>query len=314
MPPLQRLWTRPYLLLTLTSLFWAGNAVVGRAVADRIPPIALSQVRWVLALLILLPFAWRSLRQDARSIRAHVWRLAFLALTGIAAFNTMLYWSLHRTTAINATLMQSLGPLMIGLWSLLLFGESLTRRQLAGILVSLVGVAVVVSDGDVARLARLNLNIGDVVVIVAMAIYALYSALLRTRPEIAPLSFLAVTVALGAAMLAPLTIVEHFSSGTASIRLAPATFAAIAYVAIFPSLIAYLCFNRGVQLIGANRSGPFLHLIPLFGALLAIVFLGERPGAHHGVGAALILGGVFIASRGGSADGGNRVASGGPQP
>lgn len=296
MSPLHRLWNRPYVLLALTSLFWAGNAVVGRAIAERIPPVALSQLRWILAFLVVLPFAWRSIRDDLHLIRRHFWRLLLLAITGIAAFNTMLYWSLHHTTVINATLMQSLGPLMIGLWSLLLFGESLTRRQLAGIIVSFLGVATVVSDGDVGRLAHLTLNIGDVVIIAAMAIYALYSALLRTRPPMAPLSFLAVTMVLGATMLAPLTLAERLS-GAAFAPLSLPALAAIAYVAVFPSVLAYLFFNRGVQIIGANRAGPFLHLIPLFGTLLAIVFLGERPGVHHGLGAALILGGVFVASR-----------------
>lgn len=307
MPWLRRLWDRPYVLLTLTSLFWAGNAAVGRAVADRIPPVALSELRWILALLVILPFAWPAIREELHIVRQNFWRLVLLAVTGIAAFNSMLYWSLHHTTVVNATLMQSTGPLMIGLWSLMLFREPLTRRQFAGILVSLAGVAVVVCEGDVARLAALRLNVGDLVIVVAVAVYALYSALLRTRPPMTSLSFLAVIFALGAAVLAPLTVAEAMSGATFA-PLAPLSLAAVAYVAIFPSIVAYLCFNRGVQIIGANRAGPFLHLIPLFGALLAVVFLGERPGIYHALGAVLILGGVFTASRGGPSGGGNRVA------
>jgi drug/metabolite transporter (DMT)-like permease len=304
---LRRLGDRPYLLLTLTSLFWAGNAVVGRAVADGIPPVALSQIRWTLALLILLPFAWRGLRREFALVRRHLWILMLLSVTGISVFNTMLYWSLHHTTVINATLMQSTGPLLIALWSWLLFREPLARRQLTGILVSLAGVAIVVSSGDLAQLLDLTLNIGDVAVIVAIGIYALYSALLRTRPGLTPLSFLTVTIAMGTVLLAPLTIIE--SLGDADV--APLTLGAwlaIGYVALFPSILAYLCYNRGVQLIGANRSGPFLHLIPLFGALLAIVFLGERPGLYQGVGALLIVGGVVLASRAAGAERRNRVA------
>ncbi len=301
-----RLWDRPYLLLSMTSLFWSANAVIGRAVADQIPPVALSQIRWTLALLFLSPFAWRSLRQELHLVRRH-WRiLILLALTGITAFNTMLYWSLHHTTAINATIMQSTGPLLIGLWSWLLYREPLTRRQFGGILISLVGVAAVVSGGDIARLARLTLNIGDVVIIVAIGIYALYAALLRRGPAMAPLSFLMATIGIGAVLLLPLTIAEH----AAGEHLAPVTLGsamAILYVAVFPSILAYLCYNRGVQLVGANRSGPFLHLIPLFGASLAVVFLGERPGIHHGIGALLIVGGVFLASRGPASGRRNRV-------
>ena len=307
MSPLRRLGDRPYLLLTLTSLFWAGNAVVGRAVADSIPPVALSQIRWTLALAVVLPLAWGGLREEFALIRRHFWLLALLAFTGVSAFNVMLYWSLHHTTVINATLMQSTGPLLIGLWSWLLFREPLTRRQLAGILVSLAGVAIVVSAGDIGRLAKLTLNIGDIVIIVAIGIYALYSALLRTRPGMSSISFLAVTIAIGAVLLVPLTVAEQLAGAD----FAPPTFgawAAIGYVSLFPSILAYLCFNRGVQLIGANRSGPFLHLVPLFGAILAIVFLGERPGIHHGIGALLIVGGVFLASRGSASNSRNRVA------
>ena len=299
------LYSRPYLLLSLTSLFWAGNAVVGRAVVGIVPPVALSQFRWCAAFLLVLPFAWPHLREEFGIVRRHLGLLTLMAFAGITAFNTMLYWSLQYTTAINATLMQSSGPLMIGLWSFVLFRDPLTRRQLAGILISLCGVAAIVSGGDPARLARLTLNIGDLVIIAAIAVYALYSTLLRKRPGVSALSFLAVTIGIGALLLVPLTVVEHLAGG----RFAPlnaGAVAALAYVSLFPSVVAYLCYNRGVQLIGANRSGPFLHLVPLFGALLAIVFLGERPGIHHALGAVLIVGGVVLASR--KPGVGNRVA------
>jgi drug/metabolite transporter (DMT)-like permease len=313
MSVLRQLHDRPYVLLTLTSLFWAGNAVVGRAVADLIPPLALSQIRWTLAWLLLLPFAWPHLRAELPVIRRHLGMLAILSFTGVSAFNAMLYWSLHHTTAINATLMQSTGPLLIGLWSWLLFRDPLTHRQLAGILVSLAGVIVVVSGGEIGRLMQMSLNIGDIVIIVAIGVYGLYSTMLRMRPGIASLSFLAATIGIGAVVLAPFTIGEYWAGA----RPAPLTWrsiAAIAYVSVFPSILAYLCFNRGVQLIGANRSGPFLHLVPLFGAVLAILFLGERPGPHHGVGAVLIVGGVLLASRQSPARSGNRVAENGGLP
>jgi len=291
-----RLRDNAYLLLTLTALFWAGNAVIGRAVVDQIPPVALAQIRWIASFLILLPFTWRQMREELPLIRRHIVVLTLLALTGITAFNTILYWSLERTTAINATLMQSSGPLLIGLWGLLLYREPLTRRQLAGVLISLVGVAAIVSEGDPARLLRLTLNAGDLAIIVAIAIYALYSALLRQRPAMEPLSFLAVTIGIGAVVLLPLTAIE-FMLGARMAPLTLGSLGALAYVAVFPSILAYLFFNRGVELIGANRAGPFLQLVPLFGAVLAVVFLGERFGVHHGFGAALIIGGVLIASR-----------------
>jgi drug/metabolite transporter (DMT)-like permease len=296
MPTLPRLRDQPYLLLTLASLFWAGNAIVGRAVVHDIPPVALAQMRWTFAFLILLPFAWPKLRGDLPVIRREIGIVLLLSLTGIAAFNTMLYWSLQHTTAINATLMQSSGPLLIGLASWALFRDPLTRVQLAGIVVSLAGVAVIVTGGDLSRLLGMSLNIGDVVIVAAMAAYAVYSTLLRKRPAIAPLSLITITIGIGSAMLLPLTIAEYLS-GRHFATLGLGGFAAIGYVAIFPSILSYVCFNRGVELIGANRAGPFFHLIPLFGVILAFVFLGERPALYHFLGAVLILGGVALAGR-----------------
>jgi drug/metabolite transporter (DMT)-like permease len=296
MSKLPRLRDQPYLLLTLSSLFWAGNAIVGRAVVHDIPPVALAQLRWTLAFFVLLPFVWPKLREDLPVIRRHLGTVVLLALTGISAFNTLLYWSLQHTTAINATLMQSSAPLLIGLCSWALFRDPLTRGQLAGVIASLCGVAVIVSAGDPARLVAMSFNIGDILVVLATAIYALYAALLRKRPAIAPLSLVGATIGIGAALLFPLTALEY-ASGARFAALGAGDFAAIAYVAIFPSVLSYICFNRGVELIGANRAGPFFHLIPLFGVLLAVTFLGERLALYHLVGAALIIGGVAIAGR-----------------
>lgn len=309
-PPL-RLLDQPYLLLTLTSLFWGGNAVVGRAVVDEIPPVALAQIRWSLAFLLLIPFAWSRLRDDLPVIRRHIGVILLLTVTGITAFNTLQYWSLQYTTATNVSVLQSSAPLLIGLWSWALWRDPLTRGQLAGVATSLVGVLAIVSGGELNRLLGLTLNVGDVVMLVAIADYALYSALLRQRPGIAPISFLAVTIGLGAVLLLPLSLAE-FAFGARIAPLDAGGIAALAYVAVFPSILSYMFFNRGVHLIGANRAGPFFHLIPLFGSLLAIIFLGERPGWHHLIGAVLIIGGVFIAGRQWRHVGRNRVA--GRQP
>jgi drug/metabolite transporter (DMT)-like permease len=296
MTSLLRLRDRPYLLLSLTSLFWAGNAVVGRAIVHDIPPVALAQIRWTAAFLLLLPFVWDQIRSELPLIRRHFGMLLLLSFTSVGAFNTILYWSVQHTTAINATLMQSSGPLLIALWSLALFGDPLSRGQIGGIALSLLGVLAIVSGGDHARLASLQLNAGDVAIVVAIAIYALYSTLLRKRPGMTAVSFAAVTMGLGAAMIVPFAVAEHW----AGYRIAPlglGAAAALVYVVVFPSILAVLFFNRGVQLVGANRAGPFFHLIPLYGAILAIVFLGERPGLHHAIGAILIIGGVVLASR-----------------
>jgi drug/metabolite transporter (DMT)-like permease len=291
-----RLRDRPYLLLTLTSLFWAGNAVVGRAVVNDIPPVALALIRWTGAFLLLLPFTWERIAAELPIIRRHFGLLLLLSFASIGAFNTILYWSLQYTSAINGTLMQSTGPLLIALWSMILFRDPLTIGQIGGIMVSLLGVLAIVSGGDPARLAALSLNVGDVAVIVAIAIYALYSTLLRRRPGMSPVSFAAVMMGMGAVMIVPFAAAEHLAGA----RFAPLDLGAVAalvYVVVFPSVLAVLFFNRGVQLIGANRAGPFFHLIPLFGSILAVVFLGERFGLHHAAGALLIIGGVVLASR-----------------
>ena len=295
MSSLPRLRDQPYVLLTLAPLFWAGNAVVGRAVVSEIPPAALAQIRWSAAFLLLLPFAWTHLRRELPLIRRHIWTMLLLSVTGITAFNTMQYWSLQYTTATNVTVLQSSMPLLIGLWSWLLWRDPLTRAQLAGVVISLFGVLAIVSNGDMALLLGLALNVGDIVMLMAIADHALYSALLRLRPGISPIGFLTATIGLGALLLIPFTVAEY-ALGIRIGSIDAGGYAALAYVAVFPSILSYLFFNRGVDLIGANRSGPFFHLVPLFGATLAIMFLGERPGWHHLVGAILIIGGVFVAS------------------
>lgn len=289
------LFAQPQLLLALTSLFWAGNIVLGRHVADSVPPIALAQIRWSGAAVLLLPFAWRQLRRDAAIIRAHLPILLLLSLTGVACYNALAYWALGSTEAINAVLMQSSAPLLIGLWSFILFRERPRTAQVVGIVTSLAGVVVIVSRGDPAALLGLRVNGGDLWMVAAMVVYALYSALLRLRPPIHWLSLLAVTVVMGQALLIPATAIEF--ANNARIELSPAVWGVLAYVAVFPSILAYLFFNRGVELIGANRAGIFFHLIAVFGSILAVLFLGERPELFHLAGFVLVLAGVVIAQR-----------------
>jgi drug/metabolite transporter (DMT)-like permease len=299
LPLLRRLglsaFDRPYLLLTLTSLFWAGNLVLGRMVAGHVPPVALAFVRWSGSFLLLIGFALPQLKRDWAIIRANLGRLSLMALTGVGLYNTMAYWGLQYTEALNALLIQSTGPLLIGVWSAVLFRDLMTPRQLAGVLVSLCGVAVIVTRGDPAALAGIRFNVGDLCVLAAMVVYAFYSCILRLKPAMHWLSFLTATVGLGALFLVP-ALAAELATGRVMTLDWP-TVAACAYVAVFPSTLAYLFFIRGVELIGANRAGPFFHLMPLFGAVLAILLLGERPQPFHAVGFALVLAGVAVAAR-----------------
>lgn len=293
-----RLWHWPYLLLPLTVLFWAGNFVVGKAVDHSVPPIALAFWRWALAGLIVLPFAIRPLRRDAAALRAS-WRiLLLLATVGIAIFNTLIYVGLQTTTAINGLLLQSLMPVLIVLWSRVLFGERVTIRQALGIAVSLSGAVLIVTRGDPAVLLAFAFNRGDLWVAAAVTSYAAYTALLRLRPAVHPLSFLATTFLAGAALLLPAWLIE--SAGGRPLVLHGPALLAIAYVAVFPSIVSFLCYNRGVALIGANRAGVFVHLMPLFGTLMAVAFLGESFEPVHAAGLLLILAGIGLAARPGS--------------
>jgi drug/metabolite transporter (DMT)-like permease len=286
---------QPYLLLSITSLCWAGNAIVGRLAAGHIPPVTLSFLRWSLAFLIVLPFAWKHLRQDWAAIRARIGIMILLSITGIGVFNTLQYWALEYTTALNTLLLQSAAPLFVAVWSLVLLGVRLTLAQACGIVVSVTGVLVILLHGDPTALANIAFNKGDLIFTVALVIFGLYSVLTLKRPKIHALSLIGFTSGVGAACLIPLLIWELLTRPL--MQLDTANLLTLFYVPVFPSIIAYLCFNRGVQLIGANRAAPFFHLVPAFGALMAIVFLGERPQLFHVVGFALVLTGVFIASR-----------------
>lgn len=286
---------QPYVLLTLTPLFWAGNAVLGRGVAGEIPPVALSFLRWAFAFLIVLPFAWPHLKRDWPAIREKLGLMIALSLIGISAFNTLQYWALEHTQALNALLVQSSGPLFVAIFSLIILGVRLTAGQALGIVVSLLGVLVILLRGDVTALSKIELNKGDIVVIAALAIFGLYSALSVKRPKIHELSFVGFTFGCGAFCLIPLFIWEQMTRGGFSLTLP--NLSALAYVAIFPSIGSYLCFNRGVQLIGTNRAAPFFHLIPVFGSAMAIGFLGERIQLYHIAGYVLVIAGVIIAAR-----------------
>jgi drug/metabolite transporter (DMT)-like permease len=288
-------WRSPYFLLVFTVLAWSGNFVVGRAVHASVPPIALAFWRWFGALVLVIFFAWPHLRRDWPVLWRHRWSLLLLSAFGVAAFNTCIYLGLQTTTAINALLLQSVMPVAIFAASFALFGERVGLAQLLGLVVSLVGVVVIISHGDPLALAELGLNRGDAWVVAAVVAYALYSALLRRRPAVHPLSLVASTFAIGTAILLPLAIGERLAGRTAVLE--PATFLAIGYVAVFPSLLAYLAYNRGVELIGANRAGQFVHLMPAFGSLLAVLFLGETFHLFHAAGLALIATGIVLSSQ-----------------
>jgi drug/metabolite transporter (DMT)-like permease len=289
----ERLYHAPWLLLTLAVFFWAVNSVVGRGMREVVPPIGLAFWRWAGASLLLLPFALSPLRRDRALIRRHLPLLLLLSLTGVAMFNTLLYTGLQTTTALNAFLVQSLMPVLIMLFSFLFFRERISFLQGLGVLLSLAGVTTVIARGDPGGLLSLSGSRGDLLIFIAVIGYALYSVLLRRLPAgLHPLSFLAFTFVAGTLMLLPFYLYESLQVRALSLNLP--TLLTVAYVVIFPALVSYFCYNRGVELAGANRAGLFIHLIPVFGTIMAILFLGETFFWFHGLGFGLVFSGIGL--------------------
>jgi drug/metabolite transporter (DMT)-like permease len=291
---MQRVWNSAWPLLILANLFWAANIVLGRGVAGVVPPIALAYWRWTGAFLVALGFAWPRLRHDLPTLRYHWRMMLLLSATGIATYNTMSYIGLTSTTALNVLLLQSAGPLIIIVWAFVLFGELPTVRQTGGVLLSLIGVAVIAAHGSLVDLLHLQVNAGDVWILAAMLIYGIYAAVFRRRPAVHPMSFLAATMGIGSVMILPFYLWE-LAQGARFVS-TPSAWLTLAYIAVFPSFIAYLFFNRGIELIGATLAGQSWHLMPVFGSILAVLLLGERFYLYHGVGIAMIAGGIVLAS------------------
>jgi drug/metabolite transporter (DMT)-like permease len=288
-----------WLLPALPPLFWAGNFVLARALHAELPPLALSFWRWALALAILLPLAGPALWRQRALLLRH-WRiLVMLALLGVTGYNSLLYAGLQDTTATNAVLLSSACPVFILVLSFVVLGVRARPAALVGLALSLAGVWLIVADGDPARLLALGLGVGDGLVLLATLGWALYSVLLRLRPAgLDPLAFLTALTALG---LVPLALLYGWDLGwnlSAGLGFTPtaANLGAIGYVALFPSVLAYVLWNRAVAELGANRTGQYIHLLPVFGTLLGVLVLGERLAWFHAAGAVLIGAGILLSA------------------
>jgi drug/metabolite transporter (DMT)-like permease len=283
-----------YLILTFAMLSWSGNAVVGRAFAGTVPPMTLSFARWTVAVLVVLPFTLREVIALRAVIRRDWKVLAALGILGIVGSNVLSYTALQYTTAINSGLLNSVGPLMILAASAAFFGERVTVRQAGGIALSLAGVATILVRGDPAALLGLEFNRGDLLMLVAIAVWSGYSLIIRYRPkELSPLGLLSVLFAIGAATTFPLHL---YASAHQPVALTGWTVLGFLYVGVFPGVLSILCWNRGVHQIGPNRASIFSHLMPVFSALLAMLFLGEELHAFHFAGALLIFLGIALAA------------------
>lgn len=295
-PRMGALLTSPYLLLIGATLFWAGNFVIGRALRGDIPPVTLNFWRWVLALIILLPLSLGHMRRHRVLIMAE-WKLVVaLGATGVAAFHTLVYQALTTTTALNALLFVSTAPMLIVLVSWVMFRDTITVRQGIGILASLLGAVVVIARGDMAFLLNLRFNTGDLLMLVAVSSWALYSVLLKRRPpELPPLALLTASVIAGVLLLLPVYL-WRLAEGEIMLLTTPNVISLL-YITVFAAVVAFICWNTGVAAIGPNAAGLFIHLMPLFGAVLSVLFLGEHIAAFHVIGAALVFSGIALASQ-----------------
>lgn len=286
----------PYLLLTLTALFWSGNMVVGRGIRADVPPLAMAFWRWLLAFLLILPLAaphfrtqWPLLRRSWRSV-------TLLGLLGVGGYNTFAYLALQTTTATNAVLLNSFIPVATMAIAWLVLGKRLSLPSCLGVAVSLAGALTIVARGELAVLLNFNLNQGDLWMLLAITVWALYTIGLAWRPAgVDAMLLLAAFTAVGLAALLPAYLWEMAQGH--SIHTHAGSLAALAYVGIFPSFIGYIFYNRGVAEVGANRASLFIHLMPVFGTLLSAIFLGEQPQHFHYVGISLIFIGIFLTMR-----------------
>jgi len=281
-----------YLMLVVVMLLWAGNSIVGRAIRDDIPPLFLALLRWTGALLVIAPFAARHLAQDRGAIVRNWPVILLLGLLGVAAFNGFLYSGLRYTTASNGMLLQAAIPALVLLVDFLVFGTRAGAGAIFGVALSTLGIVVIVFQGRPGALSQVAFNRGDALILCGVVAWAFYTSLLRLRPKLHIQSFLAVTFAIGMLAMLPLAATEWRE--IAVVSWTPRVFAAVLYVALLPSVLAYALFNTAVATLGPASAGQAITLTPLFGALLAALTLGEQLHAHHFAGMALILGGILV--------------------
>lgn len=286
---------RAYAMLALVMVLWAGNAIVGRAVRLDVPPLAFGFGRWLLATALLLPWSLPAIRREWPVVRRH-WRpVVGLGVLGIALFNSLLYTGLHYSTASNAMLIQACVPAFVLVLNRVLFGDRAQPLQIGAVVLAAAGVAVIVFQGDLARALRLALGKGDLVILGSTVVWSLYTALLRLRPPVSPISFVGLTFAAGTLTLAPFAGAEWLAG--ARVHWSIGVFAAYGYVALLASIAAYFLFNAAAARAGSVVAGQAITLLPLFGAVLSALILGEPLHLYHLWGMALILAGAVVGAR-----------------
>lgn len=285
----------PYFLLTATALVWGGNAIAGKLAVDHISPFLLTWLRWLVACSILLPFAMPHLKKDWPLIRKNLVFLVALGAAGFGLFNNLMYLALNYTSALNVAIEQASMPLIVFLLNYLLYKTRVTAFQVIGFILTLIGVAVTVTRGNLLSITGQGINVGDALMVLAIMIYGGYSVFLRSKPDIHVMSFLAVLGLAAFAATTPLVVYEQVNGSLLWPNLQG--WGVVLYAGIFPSIVSQLFWVIGLEKIGSNRGGLFINLVPIFGAVLAVLILGEAFQLYHAIGMCLVLGGIALAQR-----------------
>ncbi|MES1928218.1 hypothetical protein SADO_03145 [Salinisphaera dokdonensis CL-ES53] len=285
-----------YGLLLLTTMCWGANAVAGKLAVGHISPLLLTQLRWLTAGLVALPFAWPYLKRDWPQIRQHFWRLLAFGGIGLGCFNAALYSALNYTSTINVVIEQAGMPMVIFALNFLVLRHAARRTQLIGFVMTVLGVALAVSNGQLSQLLHLDLNRGDALMLLAILCYGGYTFALRFKPPMHWLSFITVICIAASVGALPFALWEGLRGATIAPDLQGS--AVVLFAALFPGLIAQSCFIWSNELIGSNRAGIFINLVPIFGTLFSIVLLGETLHLFHVVALLLVLGGISLSERG----------------
>jgi drug/metabolite transporter (DMT)-like permease len=283
------------LLLTLTGLFWAGNAIAGRLAVGQVTPLTLTSLRWVLVILVLWPIYGRQVREHWPKVRGRLLGIVLMATMGFTGFNVLYYVAAHHTTAINLGILQGSIPVFVLGGAFVAHGTRVSLAQMLGVLITLGGVVVIATQGEPLKLLEIEFNQGDLLMLAACVIYALYTLALRDRPQMPGVAFFTLLVLIATLTSLPLVAFEAMTTG---LMLPTAEGLLVtAYVAIFPSCLAQIFLLRGVDLIGPGRAGVYVNLVPVFAAILAVGLLGEPFTAVHAVALVLVIGGILLAQR-----------------
>ncbi|RXT15419.1 DMT family transporter [Ammoniphilus sp. CFH 90114] len=295
-PITNKVWNSPYLLLLFASLFWGGNAVAARFFSEIVPPFTLSLIRLGISSLILLLFSYRCLVREWGVVKNHFKLILLLAITGVIGFNLIAYWAAHYTKAFNISLLNSTTPFFMVILSYFLMKEKLKINVMMAIIVSFSGILWVMTEGSIARLVSLQFNFGDLVMLVAVLFWSVYSIYVKkTAGVLSPLSLFGYSSLLGTLLLIPTSYIEllFLPLGPLGVK----EFAGLLYLGIFPSIGAFLFWNRALLLIGPSRASLFQNLIPIWGAVLAYIILGEQITSAHLIGGLLVFTGILISRK-----------------